>query len=242
MELWQIWFCAENRRILRHILKQFESAKNLYKSDGLYVPIVKNHITNSSMIFNARTPWNTSKLKILIKDRLASSQRSTTFFTSVPFSSKRMMSMSGASWGMVPSTNVTVDKITTARDKKAYTLAKELTFSFKSFHFLLSNYLGCQGCFRVFCQVPEIFPQEPILAVTEILFLQTFLIFLLAQILRFNFLVDFRFIRWKWFSKICQQRDRIYCDLFVYSKTLFIRNGIFLKCELNTCCTFVIPG
>ena len=162
------------------------------------------------MIFNARTPWNTSKLKILVKDRLASSQRSTTFFISVPFSSKRMMSMSGASWGMVPSTKVTVDKITTARDKKAYTFwQKSSLFQLKVFSFFLSNYLGCQGCFRVFCQVPEIFPQEPILAVTEILFLQTFLIFLLAQILRFNFLVDFRFIRWKWFSKICQQRDKI---------------------------------
>ena len=43
--------------------------------------------------------------------------------------------MSGASCGMVPSTKVTVDRITTAREKKAYTLTKELT------HFFLQKLL-----------------------------------------------------------------------------------------------------
>ena len=197
------------------------------------IPIVKNHITNSSMIFNARTPFNNFKVTVKKMDPFTSSQRSTTFLISVPFSSKRMMSMSGASCGMVPSTKVTVDKITTARDKKAYTLTKELThfFSTKVFSFLLSNYLGCQGCFRVFCQVPEIFSQEPILAVTEILFLQTFLIFLLAQILRFNFLVDFRFIRWEMVFKNMSttgHQDIIVICLSIYFKTL-LSWGILLK-------------
>ena len=100
------------------------------------------------MIFNARTPWNTSKLKILVKDRLASSQRSTTFFIFVPFSSKRMMSMSGASWGMVPSTKVTVDKITTARDKKAYTFwQKSSLFQLKVFSFFAFQLPGLPRMF-----------------------------------------------------------------------------------------------
>ena len=46
--------------------------------------------------------------------------------------------MSGASWGMVPSTKVTVDRITTASDKKAYTLTTKTTDFLQEFSFIFS--------------------------------------------------------------------------------------------------------
>ena len=224
MELWQIWFCAENRRILRHILKQFQSVKNLHLDKGTYCEEPHHKLVHDFQCQNTLKTTLVWQYRKRIPSPLPSAPQHFEFLSHFPQRGWCPCRVRAVAWCPARRSRWTGSP-PPGRRRRTPWQKSSLTFFYKSFFsFLLSNYLGCQGCFRVFCQVPEIFSQEPILAVTEILFLQTFLIFLLAQILRFNFLVDFRFIRWEMVFKNMSttgHHEIIVICLSIYFKILY---------------------